>query len=582
MKNKINPNNPSLTTLPILLKITTILFLFSVSIQWVKSQNTQSFQISDSLKNKTYKELYKGLNSNYNDPIKEKIYATAYLNKAKNENDTIRIANAYSQFVSINNSKIAIKYCDSIIDLTKTLDHFEYPGYGYMIKGILSFNLGENEKALDNYLIAQKLSQKHNNIEQLLYIKNAIGDLKNLWGNYQEALDSFKSILRILELQNENKFQNHNRLYLRTLYSISNSYIIGRKYDSAFMYSKKGITESLLKNDSASYYNFVSQTGGIAYYQNNFKMTLDSLDKALPYEKTSNGFLNDHYYRGQIFRKQHKDAKALYHFKKADSIYNASNDVVPEVRDIQEYFVDYYKKNSDIENQLIYIDRLIYVDSIIAHNYKNINETLIKKYDTPKLLSEKEKIITNLKAREKKSSFTIFSLITLVIIILMLFVWLFKKQRVLKERFNNILLKEKQETVSKKISEKPSKELSDISKKIVKSVLLSLKEFEVSNAFLDNNLTLNSLSKSFNTNSNYLSKIINFYKKQNFSSYISDLRIDYCIEHLKTNETFRKYSIKAIAFELGFNNAESFSKAFYKRTGLYPSNFIKEIENNIN
>ncbi|MDT8418745.1 MAG: hypothetical protein RQ864_13160, partial [Lutibacter sp.] len=60
---------------------------------------------------------------------------------------------------------------------------------------------------------------------------------------------------------------------------------------------------------------------------------------------------------------------------------------------------------------------------------------------------------------------------------------------------------------------------------------------------------------------------------------ISDLRIVYCIEQLKTNETYRKYSLKAIAFELGYNNAESFSKDFYRKTGIYPSLFIREFEN---
>ena len=89
---------------------------------------------------------------------------------------------------------------------------------------------------------------------------------------------------------------------------------------------------------------------------------------------------------------------------------------------------------------------------------------------------------------------------------------------------------------------------------------------------------MHNLSKSLSTNSNYLSKIINFYKGKNFSSYISDLRIDYCVEKLKTDEIFIKYSIKAIAFDIGFNNTESFSKAFYKKTGIYPSFFIKELE----
>ena len=125
----------------------------------------------------------------------------------------------------------------------------------------------------------------------------------------------------------------------------------------------------------------------------------------------------------------------------------------------------------------------------------------------------------------------------------------------------------------------PKKELIGISKEIVKSVLIALEELENNNTFLDNEITLNSLSKLYNTNSNYLSKIINTYKEKNFSTYISDLRIAYCLEKLKNDTTFRKYSIKAIAFEVGFNNTESFSKAFFKKTEIYPSYFIKELEN---
>ena len=36
--------------------------------------------------------------------------------------------------------------------------------------------------------------------------------------------------------------------------------------------------------------------------------------------------------------------------------------------------------------------------------------------------------------------------------------------------------------------------------------------------------------------------------------------------------------IKLSINEIGFNNTESFSKAFYRKTGIYPSYFIKEIE----
>ncbi len=558
-----------------------ILLLFLGSIQTGYSQKSKIFHIPDSLKTKTYEDLFKGLNASNNDTVKEKVYARAYLYKAKNEKDTIRIANAYTQFASISskeNLESAIVFCDSIIFLTKNINHIDYPGYGYLAKGICQFSLGDYEKALKNYLISNKYAIKNKNVEQQFHINNNIGNLKNLWGNYGEALGVFKSQLKLLQ-QDKIDFKYPQNYYLKVLLSLTNSYILTKKLDTALMYAKKGIQESLAINDSAQYYSFVGQTGIISYYQNNFKTALDSLNKANSAKASFNNQLNYHYYLGNIYLKQHNDEKAFFYFSKADSIYNISQDVVPEVRDIQEYFVGYYKKNNDIDNQLKYIDRLLYVDSIIKHNYKNVNETLIKKYDTPKLIAEKQQIIKTLKQSEKKSAIIIFVLVSVFVIALGFIIWSYKKQRVYKERFEKMLLNNRKKVFIKKTVKMPSEDLKGISSEIVNPILLGLKEFESSHGFLDHNLTLNSLSKAFNTNSSYLSKIINFYKKQNFSSYISDLRIDYCIEQLKTNETYRKYSIKAIAFELGYNNAESFSKDFYKKTGIYPSYFIREFEN---
>ena len=49
---------------------------------------------------------------------------------------------------------------------------------------------------------------------------------------------------------------------------------------------------------------------------------------------------------------------------------------------------------------------------------------------------------------------------------------------------------------------------------------------------------------------------------------------------LITSEKLRKYTIKAIAGEFGFNTSESFSKAFYKKHGIYPSYFLSRLEKN--
>ena len=76
-----------------------------------------------------------------------------------------------------------------------------------------------------------------------------------------------------------------------------------------------------------------------------------------------------------------------------------------------------------------------------------------------------------------------------------------------------------------------------------------------------------------------MSSIINSIQEKSFTHYINDLRIDYIVNELKTNENLRKYTINGIAEEAGFNTGESFSKAFLKRTGIKPSFFIKKIKN---
>ncbi|WP_109097198.1 helix-turn-helix domain-containing protein [Aquimarina sp. AU58] len=73
-------------------------------------------------------------------------------------------------------------------------------------------------------------------------------------------------------------------------------------------------------------------------------------------------------------------------------------------------------------------------------------------------------------------------------------------------------------------------------------------------------------------------KVIYCHKQKTLSQYINDLRIDFVVEKFRSDSKFRKYTIKAIAQEVGFNTAEAFSKTFYKKTGIYPSYFIKKLE----
>jgi len=116
-----------------------------------------------------------------------------------------------------------------------------------------------------------------------------------------------------------------------------------------------------------------------------------------------------------------------------------------------------------------------------------------------------------------------------------------------------------------------------VSKKILEVVLLKLNAFEQHKGYLCTSINLNSLSKILNTNSSYLSKIINHNKGKTFKNYLNDLRIENALEELKNNPQNKKFTIEAIAFDFGFKSAESFSKKFKSAYGMYPSKFMKNL-----
>ena len=116
-----------------------------------------------------------------------------YLHNGKNEKDTIRIANGYSQILGLRDYNIAIKYSDSIISITSKKNHFIYPGYAYMSKGITYYKLGRYGKSLENYLIANDYAIKNDNKQHQFYINAGIAEIKILFGDYDEAVVIFNN-----------------------------------------------------------------------------------------------------------------------------------------------------------------------------------------------------------------------------------------------------------------------------------------------------------------------------------------------------------------------------------------------------
>ena len=158
--------------------------------------------------------------------------------------------------------------------------------------------------------------------------------------------------------------------------------------------------------------------------------------------------------------------------------------------------------------------------------------------------------------------------------------YLNSRRKVYKKRFEELINKKGDSSNVKTINaEKPSlKTVLNIPDAVTTKILASLEKFEENKEFLNSKISIAGLAKSIGTNPNYLSKTVNHFKKMSFSQYINTLRITCAVDTLKSDTIYRKYTLKAIAAEFGFNNTESFSKAFYKETGIKPSFFMKSLE----
>ena len=129
--------------------------------------------------------------------------------------------------------------------------------------------------------------------------------------------------------------------------------------------------------------------------------------------------------------------------------------------------------------------------------------------------------------------------------------------------------------------EEVSKTPQFIPEKTEQILLEKLLAFENGTNFTKKSLTLQSMAKELDTNTRYLSEIVNKHKQKNFNSYINELRVNYIINKLRNEPAFLNYKISYLAEESGFTSHTSFSTVFKAVTGIPPKEFISFIKKEV-
>lgn len=572
-----------------------------------------SYIVFGQLKNTDFRKLsYSDLSDSFFDneenTTKQLFYASLYLKKAIVEKKDIEIATAYDFFSMVYapiDSKKALFYIDKSIYYSKGKNDSFYPMNSYWNKVVILANQDQVEEAIDNLKKAEELAKKNNN-SFYFAIKLNLGKIKSeRLGEVKEAIKIYRECHNFYKKEvNKRTFSN---FYRQTLFSMADAHKTLKNTDSASFYNRLGYTNSKQNNDEYFKNFFALNEGANLIVKGKYLVAIDSLNKVFPYIRQKADFLNvmaTYYYYGKAYEGMGNDRLAVVNYKKIDSIYQKRKKIMPEIVHGYPFLIEYYKTKGIKEQQLHYTTTYMEIEHDFQKKYKQFYSSIIKKYEIPNLLADKTKQIDTITLLLRVVLFC------LLIVSLIAF-YQFYKRRVYKARFDKIIddidIKRKQNlnystsfqndeidydmgfidenstattNTIQNHEENTTKEVNDlnISKELVKELIERLSVFEREKHYLKSGITIQNLAKDYGTNVKYLSKVVNYFKGRSFIQYVNDLRIDYAVKSLKEDKMKRKYTMHALSVEFGFNNSESFSTAFYKKTGIKPSFFIKELE----
>ena len=388
--------------------------------------------------------------------------------------------------------------------------------------------------------------------------------LKNNLGFHQEAIALIKEVIYTYPSINDvpentnnnnlvaNKASAYNILgesYF-ALNSINNNdkYLDStlNNYEKAFLEAEKFIPKH---KNSLSFFHLRIATVLIKrkQYKKALKLvnTFDLVKKSQDY----------YFLKSLILKNLKKEDSSLYYSYKFLNFNNTSPNTEKNKIVVYNILANLYNDNSKIDSAFRYSKLALDMLERLNKSKTEANKTHYL-YDFNQIQKLNDSILNNEMNKKNK---LIISLLIFVFLFFILTYYFFLKKK----------------TIDFKQSQK--KEYS-IHIEIEEMVLKELEKFELSKDYLDSTFSIHQLAKNLNTNTSYLSSIINEKKEKTYKQYITELRINYLIKILITNSKFRKYTVKALGEEIGYTNASSFSRSFKNYLGKTPSDYINSLK----
>ncbi len=559
--------------------------LFSVSILLSSNLHAQN----DSLQGESYEELIQLYESElFKNALDAKSYAIRANQKAHSEENAEKIAWS-TYYIAYANSYIpahkeALVAVDKALELALQIKDNLLLFKGHNLKGnILSDNDKEFE-ALDQYEIAKKYAELTSDPLNTIVANVNVAFIKKIHKDHEEAIQIYKENLAILDQLNTTspKKETYKK---QILFNIADSYLRIKKPNDAKKYNDEALKICDPNKSTAFYYLLQMNEAIINYQHQKYDVTIAISENAANYYKSIDNeaqLIAPYLYLGKSNFQLENYEKAIPYLEQLNDIIERNKIAYSDQQEAYEILYKCYNKlgNHDVANN--YFESYLALDKKTDSIDLSVNNKIHQEHDIVPLKEEINQLDNVNQQQQKRAVYLYYSLLLLMLVLIAFVIWNRQRRQKDKQRFKELMVaiqkleESKEKSNSTTISAESPTPVTDEN---ALQILNDLKTFEEKKLYLRQDCTLGYVAKKLKTNTTYLSSVINTYKEKSFKVYLTELRINEALIQLKNDAKLRSYTIKAIAEEFGFKRSETFSRAFKSQTGIYPSSYIKSLQN---
>ncbi len=279
------------------------------------------------------------------------------LQNSKDDSVNYTIYHQLALIYSTNDLKKSMEYANLSLECAKKSRLQIFEARAHLSIGNVFLFQGNYENAMDNYLLALKISQENLLESEELISLTHLGIIKDRLNLFDEALKYYFKALNIYNKNLEKGIKMKDVKNIQSLYNnIGNIYNSKKEYETAVKYYLKGLEISERENDKQNIGTICNNLGKLEIERGNYDKGSVYLHKSLQIRKLINdksGISRSYLFIANYYKTIGNLDSALFYAEKSLKIGNEMNELMTIINSSMMLFEIHYEMG-DLKNALDY------------------------------------------------------------------------------------------------------------------------------------------------------------------------------------------------------------------------------------